>query len=70
MTAYRQDTLSSSFVAGRTAAPGWKPGTGWFIYAIDSTVKGFTLPKHQFTTHAHMLPGTPYSVFTDKMAIC
>jgi len=28
---YRQDTLSSSFVAGRTAAPGWKPGTGEFV---------------------------------------
>jgi len=29
-TAYRQDTLSSIFIAGRTAAPGWKPGTGGF----------------------------------------
>jgi len=39
--AYRQDTLSSTFDDGRTAAPGWKPGTGGFMYAIASSLEGF-----------------------------
>jgi len=48
MAAYRQDTLNSSLVAGRTAAPGWKPGTGEFMSAIASII---------YSTGTHTLHG-------------